>query len=116
MVKSSQVDLALWSDEPATTDLLSFDAIAETVVDALFDEGLNPVALGISGSWGSGKTTVLNLIDTHDKERSKASGTTVIVVRADPWRYDPTSSGRCCFRCSTPMSAEVNATALMTNR
>ncbi|MBF4514155.1 hypothetical protein ITJ66_16845 [Plantibacter sp. VKM Ac-2885] len=89
MVKSKQVDLALWSDEPATTDLLSFDAIAETVVDALFDEGLNPVALGISGSWGSGKTTVLNLIDTHVKERSKASGTTVIVVRADPWRYDP---------------------------
>jgi hypothetical protein len=90
MVKSSQVDLALWSDEPATTDLLSFDAIAETVVDALFDEGLNPVALGISGSWGSGKTTVLNLIDGHVKERSKASDTTVIVVRADPWRYDPT--------------------------
>lgn len=90
MVKSNQVDLALWSDEPATIDLLSFDALAETVVDALFDEGLNPVALGISGSWGSGKTTVLNLIDGHVKERSKASNTTVIVVRADPWRYDPT--------------------------
>ena len=32
MVKSTQADLTLWSDEPATTDLLSFDAIAETVV------------------------------------------------------------------------------------
>ena len=89
MVKSNPADLALWSDEPATTDLLSFDAIAETVVDALFDEGLNPVALGISGTWGSGKTTVLNLIADHVKARSAASGTTVIVVRADPWRYDP---------------------------
>lgn len=90
MVKSNQADLTLWSDEPATTDLLSFDAIAETVVDGLFDEGLNPVALGISGTWGSGKTTVMNLIDRHVEERSKVSATTVIVVRADPWRYDPT--------------------------
>ncbi|OUE21496.1 KAP family P-loop domain protein [Clavibacter michiganensis] len=89
-VKSNQGDLVLWSDEPATTDLLSFDAIAETVVDALFDESLNPVALGISGAWGSGKTTVLNLIDRHVEERSIASASTVIVVRADPWRYDPT--------------------------
>lgn len=90
MANSDLVDLTLWSDEPATTDLLSFDAIAETVVDALFDEGLNPVALGISGTWGSGKTTVLNLIADHVDARSKAGGTTVIVVRADPWRYDPT--------------------------
>lgn len=89
MLKNNPADLALWSDEPATTDLLSFDAIAETVVDALFDEGLNPVALGISGTWGSGKTTVLNLIADHVKARSAAGGTTVIVVRADPWRYDP---------------------------
>ncbi len=86
---SGMGDLVLWSDEPATTDLLSFDAIAETVVDALFDEGLNPVALGVSGTWGSGKTTVLNLIDKHVKDRSDSGAKTVIVVRADPWRYDP---------------------------
>lgn len=88
-LKSNTADLTLWSDEPATVDLLSFDAIAETVVDALFDDGLNPVALGVSGTWGSGKTTVLNLIAKHVEERSKASETTVLVVRADPWRYDP---------------------------
>lgn len=86
----STSDLVLWSDEPATTDLLSFDAIAETVVDALFDDGLNPVALGVSGTWGSGKTTVLNLIGKHVEDRSKATAVTVLVVRADPWRYDPT--------------------------
>jgi len=82
-------DLHLWSDEPAVTDLLSFSAIADTVVDALFDENLNPVALGISGAWGSGKTTVLNLIDQRINARS-TDQQTIVVVRADPWRYDPT--------------------------
>lgn len=78
----------LWSDEPATLDLLSFDAIAETVTDALFDQDLDPIALGLSGAWGSGKTTVLNLIDAHVQARS-TSEQKVVIVRADPWRYDP---------------------------
>src|SRR5262245_14196829 len=81
--------LALWSDEPATTDLLSFGAIAETTADALFDDNLNPVALGISGSWGSGKTTVLNLIEQRIKSVADTDGK-ILVVRTDPWRYDPT--------------------------
>jgi KAP family P-loop domain len=86
---SQSSELILWSDEPATVDLLSFDAIAATVVDALFDDSLNPVALGVSGSWGSGKTTILNLIAAHVTARSDETGKTVLVVRADPWRYDP---------------------------
>ena len=81
--------LALWSDEPASTDLLSFNAVAETIADALFDEKLNPIALGVSGSWGSGKTTVLNLIETQVTLRSADEAKAVLVVRADPWRYDP---------------------------
>jgi len=81
--------LALWFDEPASTDLLSFNAVAETIADALFDEKLNPIALGVSGSWGSGKTTVLNLIDAQVTLRSAKEANSVLVVRADPWRYDP---------------------------
>lgn len=80
--------LHLWSDEPATVDLLSFDAIAETVTDALFDDSLNPVALGISGAWGSGKTSILNLVAEKAVQRSSHEAT-VVIVRADPWRYDP---------------------------
>jgi hypothetical protein len=80
--------LPLWSDEPALTDLLSFEAIADTVADAIFDRNLNPIALGVSGSWGSGKTTVLNLIEKRlqgwDEDDQK-----IVFVRADPWRYDP---------------------------
>lgn len=44
--------LALWSNGPAGVDLLSFDAGAGTVADGLLDEALDPVALGLSGSWG----------------------------------------------------------------
>lgn len=79
----------LWSDEPAVQDLLSFRAVASTVADALFDDGLDPVAIGLSGAWGSGKTSVLELIQADIKERSQSLDTKVLVISTQPWRYDP---------------------------
>jgi len=73
---------ALWSDEPADRDLLSFDAVAATVVDAVLDDNLDPIALGLSGSWGSGKTSVLELIQGATAEQSAAAATKVLVMGA----------------------------------
>jgi predicted KAP-like P-loop ATPase len=87
------IPLQLWSDEPSRVDLLSFDAIAETVVQAVLDDALDPVALGLTGSWGSGKTTVLNLVNTLLHERNQ-DGQRVLVVASDPWRYDPVNGAK----------------------
>lgn len=89
----SSGQLVLLSDDPSTTDLLSFDAVAQTVADALLDERLDPVALGLSGSWGSGKTTVLGLIETELKSRD-TEDRQVLVIKTDPWRYDPTTGAK----------------------
>lgn len=78
----------LWSDEPAEVDLLAAKAIAETVADAILDDVVDPLSLGLSGPWGSGKTTVLELIGADLEERS-TDKSKVLVVRTDPWRYDP---------------------------
>ncbi|MFI0941357.1 P-loop NTPase fold protein [Streptomyces sp. NPDC021020] len=83
----------LLSDDPAAVDLLSFDAVAHTVVDALLDPHLDPVALGLSGRWGSGKTTVLNLVADELTSRVAAPNK-VLVLRTDPWRYDPASGAK----------------------
>lgn len=85
--------LSLWSDDPAPVDLLSFDAVAQTVVDALLDETLDPVALGLSGRWGSGKTTVLGLVAAELKVRSTVQHR-VLVLRTEPWRYDPATGAK----------------------
>lgn len=79
----------LWSDEPSTQDLLAFRAVAETVADALFDDDLDPVAIGLSGAWGSGKTSVLELVKAAILERSGESQNQVLVIPTQPWRYDP---------------------------
>lgn len=79
----------LWSDEPATQDLLAFRAVAETVVDSLFEDDLDPIAIGLSGAWGSGKTSVLELVKSEITERSNIASSKVLVVPTQPWSYDP---------------------------
>ncbi|GLZ77949.1 hypothetical protein Afil01_27560 [Actinorhabdospora filicis] len=89
----TEPNLALWSDDPARVDLLSFDAVAKTVADALLDEALDPVALGLSGSWGSGKTTVLGLVAEELEQRGTPSSK-VLIIQTDPWRYDPATGAK----------------------
>jgi hypothetical protein len=79
----------LWSDEPTKDDLLSFDAVAGTVVDAVLDDTLDPLAIGVSGAWGSGKTTILRLIKADLDGRQLPDQQKILVVQTDPWRYDP---------------------------
>ncbi|WP_040163843.1 KAP family P-loop NTPase fold protein [Microbacterium gorillae] len=79
----------LWSDEPSKVDFLAARAIAETVSDAVLDDALDPLAIGLSGPWGSGKTTVLELIKDDLESRSDAETAKILTVRTDPWRYDP---------------------------
>jgi ATPase subunit of ABC transporter with duplicated ATPase domains len=74
----------LWADNPATTDLLGFADIAEPILEAVGRDKLDPVAVGVFGDWGSGKSTVLELI------RDRLAGDEgVVVVYTRPWEYDP---------------------------
>ncbi len=84
----SNYDSKLWSDDPSDIDLLSFQAVAETAADAIVDPALDPIAVGLSGSWGSGKTTVLRLVKAELIARSTTDDK-ISVVETDPWRYDP---------------------------
>lgn len=87
--QSVDADYPLWSDEPAARDLLSFDAVAATVVDAVLDDQLDPIAVGLSGSWGSGKTSVLQLVADAIENRTTSHEAKVLVISTQPWRYDP---------------------------
>ena len=86
----SSKPVRLWSDEPSPVDLLAFSAVAETAMEAVLDDKLDPIALGISGPWGSGKSTVLKLIEAELASRSVGNADErILVVETDPWMYDP---------------------------
>ena len=66
-------------------DRLGLQPFAEGLVNALLaDDGRTArgVVLGLEGSWGSGKSSILNLVAARLAERA---GERLVLVRFDPW-------------------------------
>lgn len=75
--------LSLWDDNPSPIDLLGFQTVAEPILSALNAPDLDPVTIGIHGPWGSGKSTVLKLIDATLREDAR-----YVLVSTNPWEYE----------------------------
>jgi hypothetical protein len=95
----------LWADNPTADDLLGFIDIAEPVIGALDQDNLDPVAIGIFGDWGSGKTTVLEIIQEALADRHE-----VVVVYTRPWEYDPATDPKAALIAEV-LAAVRNAVA-----
>jgi Predicted P-loop ATPase len=74
----------MWSDIETQSDYLNYREVAEVVCEILLDPAMRPVSVGIFGTWGTGKSSLLNLIEV-DLKRHVNDG--VIVIRFDAWLY-----------------------------
>lgn len=52
----------MWSDNEATLDLLGFKHLIEAVHAILNDDHLLPATIGIFGDWGSGKSSLIGMV------------------------------------------------------
>jgi KAP family P-loop domain len=96
-------DLPLWPDNPTSEDLLGFADLADPIIDALGRERLDPVAIGISGDWGSGKTTILEIIKVRMPKDA-------VVVDTRPWEYDPATDPKSTLIAEVLAKLEERAT------
>ena len=61
----------MWNDKETNVDLLGHRRIAQTIVEIIREDELRPITIGIQGSWGAGKTSILSLIESELKGDSK---------------------------------------------
>lgn len=78
-------ELPILDDNPASLDFLGFDAIVTTVAEAVLGSGTAPLTIGLRGGWGTGKSSLLGMLQT--KLESVQSGG-IIVIRVDPWEFE----------------------------
>jgi hypothetical protein len=71
----------LIADNPETQDRLGFAPMAEILVNVI-KATQPPFTIGVFGEWGSGKTTLMNLV----RNGLKAEGTKTVWFNA--WKYD----------------------------
>jgi Predicted P-loop ATPase len=62
----------MWSDNETKEDLLGFKVHADLIKGVVLDKELSPVIMGVFGDWGSGKSSVLKIIQNDlEKEENK---------------------------------------------
>lgn len=74
----------MWADVDTKTDFLNYSEVAELALDLLQDRRMLPVSIGVFGTWGTGKSTLLNLVEKGLPGDGKGK---FLVVRFDAWRY-----------------------------
>ena len=79
-------DIPLFDDNPTTTDRLGFSALIELTVEALTRPDLDPVCAGITGPWGSGKSSIAQQV-----RDALCAQEDILVVYVEPWAFDPST-------------------------
>lgn len=81
------------SDEPEKdSDLFGFDAYAKTIAELIANkDNKTPLVIGIYGSWGSGKTTLMQTVISHlgkiEKYKDKSPYRNCKTVWFQAWKY-----------------------------
>lgn len=77
----------MWRDSESDQDFLNFTEVAEQIATLATTPSLLPVSIGVFGTWGTGKSTVLKLVEKQLEASKTAGNETPVVVKFDAWLY-----------------------------
>jgi len=75
----------MWNDIEATQDLLNFKVIADTAAQTIKMLNGQPISIGVSGSWGVGKSSLVKMIG--ESLKSIDDGKNYIFIDFNAWLY-----------------------------
>lgn len=75
----------MWNDIETTQDLLNFKVVADTAAQMIKDGNGQPVSIGVSGSWGVGKSSLVQMIG--ESLKSLDGGKNYIFINFNAWLY-----------------------------
>lgn len=74
----------MWHDIEATEDFLNFEVVARAAANIVLQAGEEPISIGVSGCWGIGKTSLVNMI----RNEIQASGSPQYrFINFNAWLY-----------------------------
>lgn len=77
----------MWPDNESEKDFLNFSGVADTVAEIITQAAGRPTSIGISGSWGAGKSSMIKLVSTALSEKDQNDPKQFIYVEFNAWLY-----------------------------
>ena len=77
----------MWPDNETERDFLNFSGVADTIAEIVIQAGGRPTSIGVSGSWGSGKSSMIKLVRRSLERRDESSASSFIFVEFNAWLY-----------------------------
>lgn len=74
----------MWRDSESDQDFLNFGEVADQIAALVSNPSLLPISVGLFGGWGTGKSTILGLVEA---QIPKGGSGAPIIVDFDAWLY-----------------------------
>ncbi len=77
----------MWIDNASSVDMLSYRPYAKLIHNIINNKRMNPLTIGLFGSWGVGKSTLLKLIENEIESNPKANKK-IVSVTLNAWMFE----------------------------
>lgn len=74
----------MWRDSESEQDFLNFTEVADQIAVLATNHDLLPISIGVFGGWGTGKSTVLHLVEN---KLQNAKVKPILIIKFDAWLY-----------------------------
>jgi predicted KAP-like P-loop ATPase len=102
----------MWPDNETERDFLNFSGVADTVAEIVVQAIGRPISIGVSGSWGIGKSSMIKLTQASLSKRPRKEGEReFIFVEFNAWLYQGYDDARAALMdvIATKLEAEAKA-------
>ena len=77
----------MWHDVETTEDLLNFTVVADTAAQLVRESAGQPLSIGISGSWGTGKSSLVKMIGASLEKTDGDNRNNYVFLEFNAWLY-----------------------------